>query len=127
MTMQELYETVLEKKENAENELIEESRNLLASMNKLIGDEVSIEILNMRKVDTLQGKVDAYTDILNLLKNSKILEIEILNILLPHLSADLFNKEDETGIIHLSQINIDKKSSKEEKNNFYKVRDYLRK
>lgn len=53
--------------------------------------------------------------------------LEVLEILKPNLSADLFNKEDETGIIHLGQINIDKNSSQKEKDNFYKVRDFLRK
>lgn len=54
-------------------------------------------------------------------------DLEVLDILKPNLSATLFNKEDETGIIYLAQININKNSSQEEKDNFYKVRDYLRK
>ena len=74
MTLKELYETIKQKKENAELDKERESRRLLASMNKLIGSETSIEILNMRKVDKLQGEVDAYTDVLCLIESSGVLD-----------------------------------------------------
>lgn len=110
----------LERLEQIDNTNLSEA---LMFMQELLNiSETEKHFINLANYDTRLYLIKTKQALLKAQEQDKILEI-----LKPNLSADLFNKENETGIIHLAQINIDKNSSQEEKDNFYKVRDYLRK